>query len=182
MADGIQGNATSAAMAFRSATEDAGNFIDNLMYQYGWTMPGPDGSYSTVAAGDAFDPNNIMQFGQDGHATMDMAKIAHQTAGGQMGGKGIFSDIMRGGGAQEAQAISEARGRGIAQGGLAQQARQLAENLTTQKSGKASEELFNAIYGQYGNVRGAYGNLTQQQVLDLLTSGQNQSNTIGGGA
>ena len=27
--------------------------LDDLMQQYGWTMSGPDGQYSTTAAGDA---------------------------------------------------------------------------------------------------------------------------------
>lgn len=171
-----ESNATSAAMAFSTATEDAGNYIDQLMSDYGWTMPGADGSYSTWAAGDAFDPNNIMQFNQDGTASYDPNKI--MTSGGKIGGKGIFSDILRGGGAEEAQAYEQARSRGIARGGLAQQARQLAEDLATQKTGQASGELFNAIFGQYGGVRRAYGNLNQQQVIDYLTGAQTNSQYV----
>lgn len=172
----IESNATNAAMAFRYATEDAGNYIDQVMSDYGWTMPGADGTYSTIAAGDAFDPNNVMQFGQDGKAIFDPTKI--KTSGGQIGGKGIFSDILRGGGAEEAQVIEQARGRGIMQGGLAQQARQLAEDLATQKTSQASSEMFKAIFGTYGNVGRSYGNLTQQQVMDYLTGAQTNSQYV----
>lgn len=170
MANEVTGNAVNAAMAFRSATEDAGNFIDNLMSQYGWTMPGPNGEYSTIAAGDAFDPNNVMQFSETGKAVYDPTKA--RTMGGQISTKGVFADILRGGATEEAQAVQDVRNRGIMQGGLARQARQLAEDLATQKTGQASGELFNAIFGQYGNVGRAYGNLNQQQVLDYITSGQ----------
>ena len=132
---GIQDNATNAAMAWASATKDAGNFIDSLMMEYGWTMPGPDGTYSTIAAADAFDPNNVMQFSETGQAIYDPSRV--KTSGGQIGGKGIFSDILRGGGTQEAEIVQDVRGRGIMQGGLAKQARQLAEDLATQKTGQA---------------------------------------------
>lgn len=171
MANQIPDNAARATMAWRGATEDAGNFIDDLMQQYGWTMSGPDGTYSTTTAGDAFDPNNIMRFGSDGGATVDTARIAQQTASGQYGAKGVFADIARGGATQEAEAIQAARGRGLT-GGLARQQRQLAESLTSTQMGGASADLLKAIMGQYAGVGKAFSGVKQGQVLDALAYGQ----------
>lgn len=178
MAGTIADNASAAAMAFRGATEDAGNFIDSLMQQYGWTMAGPDGSYSTIAAGDAFDPNNIMSFGSDGGATVDTARIAQQTAGGQMGGKGVFSDILRTGGAEEAQAMADIRSRGLGRGGLAAQQQQLAEYTTGQRSSQASADLLKALMGQYSGVGRSYRNLLGAQVQDSIGYGQTGSQYV----
>lgn len=172
----LTGNATSAGIAWANATKDAGNYIDSLMNQYGWTMPDASGNYTTYAAGDAFDPNNVMSFDSKGNAVYDPSKA--MTGGGRIGAKGVFSDILRGGGAEEAQVAEQARSRGIMQGGLAQQARQLAEDLAKKKTGQASGELFNAIFGQYGNVAGAYDTLTQQQVLDAITGAQTGSQYV----
>lgn len=172
MANQVGDNAARATMAWRSATEDAGNFIDDLMQQYGWTMPSSDGKYSTMAAGDAFDPNNVMSFGSDGGATVDTARIAQQTAGGQYGGRGLFADIARGGASQEAQAIQEARGRGLMKGGLARQQRQLAEYTSGQQMSQASADLLKAIMGQYSGVGKAFSGVKQGQVLDALAAGQ----------
>jgi len=160
-------NAASAAMAFRGATEDAGNYIDSLMQDYGWTMPGADGTYSTVNAGDAFDPNNVMSFGEGGRANVDASAIAAQAASGKYGGKGVFSDIMRSGGSQEADAVSQAMNRGLGTGsGLAKQQRALAEDMTTKNSGLASADLFKKLFGQYGGVRKSYSDLYAAQVGD----------------
>lgn len=171
MPNQIPDNAARATMAWRGATEDAGNFIDSLMQQYGWTTPGADGLYSTTNAADAFDPNNIMSFGEDGTANVDAARVAKLTSGGQYGGKGVFADIAKGGASQEAQAIQEARGRGLT-GGLARQQRQLAETMTGQQMTGASADLIRALMQQYSGVGRAFSGVKQGQALDAIASGQ----------
>lgn len=167
---GLADNTNAAAMAFVGATEDAGNYIDSLMNQYGWTMPGSDGSYSVINSGNAFDPNNIMSFGDKGGATIDMARIANQTASGKFGGRGIFADIARGGATQEAQTVADLSSRGLGQGGLAEQQRALAEYTTNQQTGQASSELFNKLLAQYVGVKKAYQGSLGSNVTGSINS------------
>lgn len=172
MANQIPDNAARATMAWRGATEDAGNFIDSLMQQYGWSTPGADGLYSTTNAADAFDPNNIMSFGQDGTANVDASRVAKLTSGGQYGGKGQFADIARGGAVQGAQAIQESRSRGLVGGGLAKQQRQLAQSVAGQQMSGASADLMRTLMQQYGGVGKAFSGVKQGQTLDAIASGQ----------
>jgi hypothetical protein len=168
----LSDNALRAGMAFTQATEDAGNYIDSMMQEYGWTMPGADGTYSTVNAGDAFDPNNMLQFGENGNATVNADALAQQAATGKYGGKGLFSDVARTGGSEEASAVSQAMGRGLGTGsGLAKQQRSLAEDITAKNMGLTSEDMFKRLFGQYGTVRGAYKNVNQGKVLDDIANG-----------
>lgn len=172
-------NAANAALAWRGATEDAGNYIDSMMQEYGWTMAGPDGTYSTINSGDAFDPNNIMSFGEQGQATVDPNRIAELTSGGKYGGQGVFSDIMRSGGSEEASMVSSARQRGLGtQSGIAKQQRALAEDMASKNMGKASSDLFKQLFGQYGGVRRSYSNLYSAQVGDAITGAQTGSQYV----
>jgi hypothetical protein len=179
MANDLTSNAAGAAMAWRSATEDAGNFIDSMMQDYGWTMAGPDGTYSTINAGDAFDPNNIMSFGEGGRANVDASKVAALTSGGKYGGQGVFADIMRSGGSEEASAVSQAMSRGLGTGsGLAKQQRALAEDITSKNAGLASADLFKKLFAQYGGVGKSYSNLYQAQIGDAASGAQSGSQYV----
>jgi hypothetical protein len=178
MANQVGDNAARATMAWRNATEDAGNFIDTLMQEYGWTTPGADGLYSTTNAADAFDPNNIMSFGEDGTANVDASRVAQLTSGGQYGAKGTFADIARGGASQEAEAIQAARSRGLGTGGLAKQQRQLSETMTGQQTSAASADLLRTVMQQYGGVRRAFSGVKQGQTLDAIMSGQTGSQYV----
>ena len=166
--------AVDTAMLFANATEDAGNFVDSMMSQYGWTMPGADGQYSTTNAGDAFDPNNIMSFDPQGNSTIDMSRAAKGGAGGQISNKGLFSDVIRAGASEVGEAMSAGRGRGLGRGsGLNTQSTNLAKYVSAQNLGKTSDKFFKDLNAQYGNVRRAasntYAGLGTSQINAALT-------------
>lgn len=167
MSTQIASNAARAGLAFAGATADAGNYIDSLMSQYGWQTPGADGSYTSTNAANAFDPNNIMSFGEGGVSNINAGKIAEQASGGRFGGKGVFSDITRTGASSEGDVVSQLQSRGLGTGsGIANQQRMLAESMTDTNIGGASNELFNQLSGQYGNVQKSYSNVEAARVQD----------------
>lgn len=161
----VPANALQAGLAYRQAVEDAGNAVDQMMVQYGWQMPGTGGEYSTIAAGDAYDPDKVLQFDDQGKAIMTMP-----TTGGQYGTTGLFAQSAQETAAEEAEARLGARVSGIT-GGLARQRERLSETLGGQRMGALSGQLFAGIGQQYGTVRSAYGDVLSARTTDATTAG-----------
>jgi hypothetical protein len=155
MAVSLPQAAVGASVAFRQAVEDAGNAVDSMMMQYGWQMPGANGQYSTTAAGDAFDPNNVLSFDDQGKAVQTAP-----TGMGQYGTTGLFAESAQQTAAEEAEARLAARTSGIT-GGLARQRERLSETLGAQRMGGLSAQLFGGLGQQYADVGRSY--------LDVLT-------------
>jgi len=165
----VPANALQAGLAYRQAVEDAGNAVDQMMVQYGWQMPGAGGQYSTTAAGDAFDPDKVLQFDDEGKAIM-----TQPTALGQYGTTGLFAQSTQETASEEAEARLGSRMSGIT-GGLARQRERLSETLGGQRMGALSSQLFGGIGQQYGTVRSAYGDLLSARVTDATVGGTAQS-------
>ena len=173
----IANNAARAGLAFAGATADAGNYIDNLMSQYGWQTPGADGSYTSINAANAFDPNNIMSFGEGGVSNINAGRIAEQASGGRFGGKGVFADVTRTGASSEGDVVSQLQSRGLGAGsGIANQQRMLAESMTDTNMGAASNDLFNQLSGQYSGVQKSYSNVESARVQDSQINADNAAN------
>lgn len=168
----VPGNAIQAGLAYRQAVEDAGNAVDQMMMQYGWQTPGAGGQYSSIAAGDAYDPDRVLTFDDKGKAIMTMP-----TVGGQYGTTGLFAESAQETAAEEAEARLAARTTGLT-GGLARQREVLSETLGRQRMGGLSEQLFAGIGQQYGGVGTSYRNLLAAQVEDATMAGTGQAENV----
>jgi hypothetical protein len=168
----VPSSALQAGLAYRQAVEDAGNAVDQMMMQYGWQMPGAGGQYSTTAAGDAYDPDKVLQFDDQGKAIMTMP-----TAGGQYGTTGLFAQSAQETAAEEAEARLGARVSGIT-GGLARQRERLSETLGAGRMGALSGQLFAGLGQQYGTVRGAYGDVLSARATDATTAGTGMAENV----
>lgn len=171
MAD-VANNAMNAALAYRSAVEDYGNFIDSAMRQYGWTMPDASGQYSVQGAQDAFDPERVIQYDTTGKPVFNIEAVAAQTAGGQYGTKGLFAQTAQASASQEAQARAATRGRGL-RGGLATQQERLAETLAGQQMGQVSAGLFQDIFSRYGGLGKSYQQIAVGEATDATINAAN---------
>ena len=165
----VPANAIQGSIAFRQAVEDAGNAVDQMMMQYGWQTPGAGGQYSNIAAGDAYDPDKVLTFDDQGKAVMNMP-----TVGGQYGTTGLFAQSAQETAAEEAQARLGMRASGIT-GGLARQREVLSESLGRQRMGALSGQLFAGLGQEYGTVRGSYSDLLAAQVEDATAAGTGQA-------
>ena len=168
----VPANAIQGSIAFRQAVEDAGNAVDQMMMQYGWQTPGAGGQYSSIAAGDAYDPDKVLSFDDQGKAVMTMP-----TVGGQYGTTGLFAQSAQETAAEEAQARLGMRASGIT-GGLARQREVLSESLGRERMGALSGQLFAGLGQQYGGVRTSYGNLLAAQVEDATTAGTGMAENV----
>jgi hypothetical protein len=170
MAD-IVNNATQAALAYRGAVEDYGNYVDMLMRQYGWNAKGPDGTYSVLNAQNAFDPDRVIQFDSSGSPQVNAAQIAQATGQGYYGTSGALANVAKAGAGQEAQAITAARMAGLGpRSGLATQMRQQAEAATSEKMGLASNEFLSSILKTYSDLTKKYQNVSAGTAEDLTSS------------
>lgn len=161
----VPANAIQGGLAFNAALGDARNFVNEAFARYGWQFPTASGTYSTKAAGEAFDPELTLSFDPN---TGEMTTKTPSQALGQYGTTGIFAETAQTGASGEADIASELRNRGIMTGGLASQRRQLAETMASRQMGEVSSELFGGIGGAYGNVGQSYldyliGKTTAQQ-------------------
>ena len=178
MADTVN-NATQAALAYRGAVEDYGNYIDALMRQYGWNTKGPDGQYSVLNAQNAFDPDRVIQFDSSGAPSINQAQIAQATSGGYYGGTGTLANIAKAGATEEAQAMMQARMQGLdPRSGLAKQARQQAESATQEKMGIASNEFLQNILKTYSDLTKKYQNVSAGTAQDLTSSAARRSGML----
>lgn len=151
----VPANAIQGGLAFNAALGDARNFVNEAFARYGWQMPTATGSYTSAAAGEAFDPNLTLSF--DPNTGAMTSKMPTQ-ATGQYGTTGLFAETAQAGASGEADVTSELRSRGIMTGGLAGQRRQLAETMAGKQMGQVSSELFGGISEAYGNVGQSYLN------------------------
>jgi len=135
-------NAGQATVAYQDALNQAKNAQNALLRQYGFTMPGAGGAYSVEAAQSAFDPNMLFNTGT---GQIDQGMIQRLAGSLQAGTTGILSDITRGGGAAEAEALAAGRASGIAGGGLMAQRRALAESQTATQTGQAKSEFLAGV-------------------------------------
>lgn len=149
----VPANAIQGGLAFNAALGDARDFVNEAFARYGWQMPTATGSYTSAAAGEAFDPNLVLSF--DPNTGAMTSKMPTQ-ATGQYGTTGLFAETAQAGASGEADVTSELRSRGIMTGGLAGQRRQLAETMASRQMGEVSSELFGGIGGAYGNVGQSY--------------------------
>lgn len=149
----VPANAIQGGLAFNAALGDARNFVNETFARYGWQMPTATGSYTSAAAGEAFDPNLTLSF--DPNTGAMTSKMPTQ-ATGQYGTTGLFAETAQAGASGEADVTSELRSRGIMTGGLAGQRRQLAETMASRQMGEVSSELFGGIGGAYSNVGQSY--------------------------
>ena len=155
----VSEGAYNAAMAYRMAVQDAGNFIDQQMRQYGWTAPGADGKYSVLNAQNAFDPDRVIQFDQSGAPMVDTAAIAQATMGGQYGTTGLFAQTAQQNAAQEADVMLGERMRGFGRGsGLTRQRERAAETFARERMGNVSNQFLQSILGRYQGLTGQYQN------------------------
>lgn len=169
MAEDILTNTGMAAIAYRDALTAAKNTQNALLRQYGFTMPGAGGQYTVESAQSAFDPNTLFDQSTGG---INQARLQELAGRVQVGGTGLLSDIMRGGGAAEAEQVMASRGRGIAGGGLAAQRRALVEAQTSGQLGEAKQEFITGIGQALAPVSGAYSELEQARVRDRLLAEQ----------
>lgn len=153
----VSEGAYNAALAYRQAVEDAGNFIDAQMRQYGWTAPGADGQYSVLNAQNAFDPDRVIQFDQSGAPQIDAAAIAAGTTGGQYGTTGLFAQTAQQLAGQAAEMrVGEAQ-RGFGRGsGLARQRQQAAETFAKERMGTLSSQFLQNLLGRYQGLTKQY--------------------------
>lgn len=146
-------NAGQATVAYQDALNQAKNAQNALLRQYGFTMPGAGGTYSVEAAQSAFDPNVLFNTGT---GQIDQGMIQRLAGSLQAGTTGILSDITRGGGAAEAEALAAGRASGIAGGGLMAQRRALAESQTASQTGQAKSEFLAGIGEALSPIGSAY--------------------------
>lgn len=149
----VPANAIQGGLAFNAALGDARNFANEAFARYGWQFPTASGTYSTKAAGEAFDPELTLSFDPN---TGEMTTKTPSEALGQYGTTGLFAETAQAGASGEADVTSELRGRGIMTGGLAGQRRQLAETMAGKQMGQVSSELFGGIGQAYENVGQSY--------------------------
>ena len=152
----IEGNAGRAAILYQDSLNNARNAQNSLFAQYGWTMPNSSGGYDTQSTGSAFDPNRLYN-----KETGVLDQAAFDAAAGQMriGGKGILSDVMRGGGSAEADAMAQSAATGTGGGGLANQRRMLAESQTEGQLGAAKAAYLTQFAEANQPIGGAYQGL-----------------------
>lgn len=154
-------SAYNAAIAYRQAVEDAGNFIDQQMRQYGWTAPGADGQYSVLNAQNAFDPDRVIQFDQSGAPMVDTASIAAATRGGQYGTSGLFAQTAQQLVGQAAEARLEESQRGFGRGsGLTQQRKMAAETFAQERMGALSNQFLQNVLGRYQGLTKQFQNVS----------------------
>jgi hypothetical protein len=171
MAD-VANNAMNAALAYRQAVEEYGNFVDSAMRQYGWTMPDASGQYSVQGAQDAFDPDRVIQYDTSGKPVFNVAETVARTAGGQYGTTGLFAQTAQESAAQEAEARAAARGRGL-RGGVASQQERLAETLAGRQMGTVSAGLFQDVFARYGGLGKAYQQIAVGEATDAAINAAN---------
>lgn len=150
-------NAVMAAMAYRQAVEDAGNFVDQQMRQYGWTAPDASGVYSTMGAQDAFDPDRVIQFDAFGAPVVDAAQVMQSTQRGQYGTTGLFAETAQQAAAQEADIMAGERMRGFGRGsGLSGQRQRFAETTAARQMGTLSSRFLQDLMRQYQGLTRTY--------------------------
>lgn len=152
----IEGNAGRAAILYQNSLNQARNAQNDLFARYGWTMPNSSGGYDTQATGSAFDPNSLYN-----KETGVLDQAAFDAAASQMriGGTGILSDVMRGGGSAEADAMAQSAATGTGLGGLANQRRMLAETQTAGQLGAAKSDYLSQFAQANQPIGGAYQDL-----------------------
>jgi hypothetical protein len=124
-----------ARESFRLAGLQAAQTTRDLFSRFGYTMAGADGSYTTGAAAEAWDPERL-RLGTGGGAYME-------------GSTGELADIRRAGSEEEALATQGALQAGLGGSGLAAQRARLAESKTA--SGvEASNKEFERMLGSIG--------------------------------
>lgn len=137
-----------AEKAWRQAGIDAQFATNQLFRTMGYTMPDGSGGYTTGAAANAFNPENLT--GGDYKSMINNL---------QVGGTGALADIYRGGAGLEQQAIEAGIQRNIAGGGLAAQTREAAQTQTQQDITKTIDKFtadLGSIYGNYGSAAKTY--------------------------
>lgn len=171
MPNDVSNNAISAALAYRTAVEDYGNFIDNTMRQFGWQTKGTDGQYSTLNAQNAFDPDRIVQFDSTGSPFIDSEAVIRATSEGQYGTTGAFAQAAQQGATQEAEAALGGRFSGFGKGsGLMSQQRQLAEQSTKAQMSGLSSQLMSGLFSKYAGLGKQYQNVAAGQAQDTAAS------------
>ena len=171
MANEVGNNAINAALAYRSAVEDYGNFIDNTMRQFGWQTKGTDGQYSVLNAQNAFDPDRIVQFDSTGSPYTDTAAVMQAASGGQYGTTGAFAQAAQKGASEEAATLLGGRMHGFGKGsGLMSQQRQLAEATTNAQMSGLSSQLMSGLFSKYAGLGKQYQNVTAGQAQDAASS------------
>jgi hypothetical protein len=167
----VGANSIAAARAWNQSLTDYGNFIDQSMRQYGWTMPNASGQYSVQSAQDAFDPQTMLQFGEDGRPSFDAASLGRMGSVGQYGTTGLFAETTQMGAAREAEARMGAQARGI-KGGLAAQQERLAETLAGRELSEVSRSMFEGISGGFGGIMSSYEDVVTAEQLDRIAAAQ----------
>jgi len=168
----IIGNAGRAAVLYQDSLNQARNAQNSLFAQYGWTMPNSGGGYDTQSTGSAFDPNKLYN-----KETGVLDQAAFDAAAGQMriGGKGILSDVMRGGGSAEADAMAQSAATGTGGGGLANQRRMLAESQTEGQLGAAKSDYLSQFAEANQPIGGAYQGLQTAISEDKVAAAEAQA-------
>lgn len=168
----VQSNAGRAAVLYQDSLNQARNAQNSLFAQYGWTMPNSGGGYDTESTGSAFDPNKLYN-----KETGVLDQAAFDAAVGQMriGGKGILSDVMRGGGSAEADAMAQSAATGTGLGGLANQRRMLAESQTEGQLGAAKSDYLSQFAQANQPIGGAYQDLQTAISEDKIAAAEAQA-------
>ena len=164
----IEGNAGRAAVLYQDSLNNARNAQNSLFAQYGWTMPNSSGGYDTQSTGSAFDPNNLYD---KSTGVLNQAKFNEFAGQMRIGGKGILSDVMRGGGSAEADAMAQNAATGTGQGGLANQRRMLAESQTEGQLNAAKSDYLSQFAQANQPIGGAYQGLQTAIVEDKVAKG-----------
>lgn len=163
-------SAYGAALAYRQAVEDAGNFIDQQMRQYGWMSPGANGQYSVLNAQNAFDPERVIQFDQSGAPIVDTAGIAAATSGGQYGTTGLFAQAAQRGAAEAADVMLGQRQRGFGRGsGLVRGTQEVSQYGAQQQMGGLSQQFLQNLINRYSGLAKQYQGARVAQTTGATT-------------
>lgn len=148
-----------AMQAWDTALVDAKYATKNLYNSFGLATAGP-GGWSTANSASAWDPSKLLTFNKDtGIVGTDQAALG-QMGSAQFGvgfGYNKMTDVMGQGASNELTALANLRSRGVAGGGLAQQARTAAESMQGRGQAGVVSDLISSLGQTYGNVASTVG-------------------------
>ena len=169
-----QDTASIKALAYTDALNSARNAQNSLFQQYGWTMPNSSGGYDTESTGTAFDPNRLYDKSTGVYNQTSANELSGQM---RIGGKGILSDIIRGGGDTEAAAMAQNMATGTGTGGLGAQRRLLAEAQAAGQLSAAKGDYLSQFANANQPIGGAYQDLKTAITSDDTANAITQAGT-----
>lgn len=148
-----------AMQAWDTALVDAKYATKNLYNSFGLTTAGPSG-WSTANSAAAWDPSKLLSYNQGTGIVSTNQAALDQMGSAQFGvgfGYNKMTDVMGQGASNELAALANLRSRGVAGGGLAQQARTAAESSQGRAQAGVVSDLISSLGQTYGNVASTVG-------------------------